>query len=153
MVEISQTKNWILYFILILALIGLIDTSYLSYIAITGIDAICIPGSGCSKVLNSAYSKIGPIPLGMVGVAYYTLLIVLILLCFKYRNYRYASFVVILSGLGFAFSLFLTYLQFFVIHELCVYCLTSAAVSTLIFFASIFGLKRKKVVEIELNKS
>ncbi len=153
MVEISQTKNWILYSILILALVGLIDTGYLSYAALAGIDAICAPGGGCSQVLNSSYSKVGSIPLGIFGVAYYALLVILILFCFKYRNYRYASFIVILSGLGFAFSLFLTYLQFFVIHELCEYCLTSAASSTLVFFVSIFGLKRKKVVEVELNKS
>jgi uncharacterized membrane protein len=50
----------------------------------------------------------------------------------------------VLSGIGFAFTLYLTYLEGAVIHAWCRWCLASAAIITAIFVTSLAGLRPAK---------
>jgi uncharacterized membrane protein len=49
---------------------------------------------------------------------------------------------VVLSGLGVLFTGYLTYLEAFVIHAWCRWCLGSAAIIAAIFLAALAGLRR-----------
>jgi uncharacterized membrane protein len=114
----------------VLSLIGLGDALYLTVQDLTGQSLRCTL-SGCSEVLSSAYSHIGSIPLAALGaLAYFTVFSLSILAAF---GYRFAG--PMLAGLAavmFLMSLWLLYLQAFVIHHFCQYCLLSAAVTTTI---------------------
>ena len=46
-----------------------------------------------------------------------------------------------ISGVGVAFTIYLTYLELFVIHAVCTWCLASAGIIAGIFVASIIGVR------------
>ena len=113
----------------VLSLVGLADAIYLTVQDLTGQSLRCTIVSGCSEVLSSAYAHIGPVPLAVVGaVAYFTVFSLAILAAFGYR--LAGPFLGALVVVMFLMTLWLLYLQAFVIHHFCQYCLLSAAVTT-----------------------
>lgn len=114
-----------------LALAGLADATYLTVQALTGETALCNGASGCFKVLGSSYARIGNVPLASLGVvAYFTVFCCGILAAFKY-SYAPRIFAWVVSVM-FATTLWLLYVQAFVLHAFCRYCLFSAAVTFLL---------------------
>jgi uncharacterized membrane protein len=112
----------------LLALVGLADSLYLTVQDLTGQTLRCTM-SGCSEVLSSPYSHIGSLPLAALGaVAYFTVFSLAILVAFGYSFGR--TLLAGLSAVMFLMTLWLLYLQAFVIHHFCQYCLLSAAVTT-----------------------
>jgi uncharacterized membrane protein len=115
----------------IVALLGLADGIYLTVEHVTGRTAECIASSGCQDVLSSKYATIGPIPLAAVGaLAYFTAFSVALLSAFGYRKCE--VFFALVIGIMFATTLWLLYLQAFVLHAFCDYCLFSAGVTTVL---------------------
>ena len=124
-----QSIAWSYLVTALLSLIGLADAIYLTIQDLTGQSLRCTIVSGCSEVLSSAYAHIGPVPLAVLGaVAYFTVFSLAILAAFGYRlaGPLLAGLVVVM----FLMTLWLLYLQAFVIHHFCQYCLLSAAVTT-----------------------
>jgi len=112
----------------LLSLIGQADAIYLTVQDLTGQSLRCTIVSGCSEVLSSKYAHIGPVPLAVLGaIAYFTVFSLAILAAFGYRIAKplLAGLVVVM----FLMTLWLLYLQAFVIHHFCQYCLLSAAVT------------------------
>ena len=113
----------------IVALFGLADGIYLTVEHVTGRTAQCIASSGCQDVLSSKYAAMGPIPLASLGaLAYFTAFSTALLAAFGYAKCR--SLFALLVGIMFATTLWLLYLQAFVLHAFCDYCLFSAGVTT-----------------------
>jgi len=126
----SQSKvAWSYVVAALLSLIGLADAIYLTVQDLTGQSLRCTIVSGCSEVLSSSYAHIGPVPLAALGAfAYFTVFSLSILAAF---GYRFAGpLLIALVSLMFLMTLWLLYLQAFVIHHFCQYCLLSAAVTT-----------------------
>lgn len=115
----------------LLALVGLADSIYLTVQHITGESLRCTLISGCSEVLSSPYAQVGPIPLAALGAAaYFTAFSLAILAAFGYRFT--IPLLRMLVALMFLVTLWLLYLQAFVIRHFCQYCLLSAAVTTVL---------------------
>ncbi|HEV2801297.1 MAG TPA: vitamin K epoxide reductase family protein [Pyrinomonadaceae bacterium] len=113
----------------VLALVGLADAIYLTVEHLSGRSVRCSVTSGCSEVLASPYATIGDYPLALFGaVAYFTAFSLATLAAFG--SQRAGTLFAVLAALMFATSLWLVYLQAFVLHAFCQYCLLSAAVST-----------------------
>jgi uncharacterized membrane protein len=127
---ISRTQL-ILYILgALVALGGIAETTYLAALHFAGADVVCIASATCSQVLQSKYATIGRLPLSVIGaLAYYFVFSCAIFAAFGYR--RAHKFFSIAIGLMFLTTLWLLYLQAFVLHAFCDYCLLSAA---LIFF-------------------
>ena len=120
----------------IVALFGLADGIYLTVEHVTGRTAECIASSGCQDVLSSKYAAMGPIPLASLGaLAYFTAFSTALLAAFGYAKCR--SLFGLLVGIMFATSLWLLYLQAFVLHAFCDYCLFSAGVTTVLTLIAI----------------
>jgi uncharacterized membrane protein len=114
-----------------LALLGLADATYLTVAHLTGDDAVCGSAIGCSIVLGSAYATIRGIPTAAFGaVAYFTVFSLATLAAFGYARMR--RFLMVLVGLMFTASLYFLYLQAFVLHAFCPFCLLSAALTFLL---------------------
>jgi uncharacterized membrane protein len=117
----------------IVALIGLADAIYLTVEHLSGRTSgvQCFITSGCSRVLSSPYASPFGIPLAAIGaLAYFTVFSLATLAAFGYR--QAAGLFSILVAIMFLMTLVLLYLQAFVIHEFCDYCLLSAfLISTL----------------------
>jgi len=115
----------------IVSLVGLGDAIYLTIQDLTGQNLRCTIITGCAEVLGSKYAHLGPIPLAMLGAAaYFTFFSLAILVVFGYSFARHL--LPILVAIMFLMTLWLTYLQAFVIHHFCQYCLLSAAVTTVL---------------------
>ena len=112
----------------LLSLGGLADSIYLTVTHLTGEDVTCIASSGCSEVLSSAYSSVGKIPLGAFGaLAYFVAFSLATLAAFGYTRARIFLTVVVAGML--ATTLWLLYVQAFVLHAFCDFCLLSAALT------------------------
>src|SRR5215207_9576674 len=113
----------------IISLLGLADAIYLTVQHVTGRSVICTIVSGCSEVLSSSYAVVGGVPLALNGAsAYFVVFSLATLAAFGYRFAR--TLLAPLVLLMFLFSLWLIYLQAFVIGAFCQFCLLSAAVTT-----------------------
>ena len=137
--------SWTYLIAALLSLIGLGDGIYLTVQHLTGASLRCTIVSGCSEVLSSPYAQVGPVPLAAIGAAaYFVVFSLAILAAFRYPLVKLLLKIVL--GLMFLTTLWLLYLQAFVIRHFCQYCLLSAGVTTaltLIVFLS--GLRKKTV--------
>ena len=115
----------------IVALLGLADGIYLTVEHVTGRTAQCIASSGCQDVLSSKYAAMGPVPLAALGaLAYFTAFSTALLAAFGFA--KCGPLFTLLVGIMFATTLWLLYLQAFVLHAFCDYCLFSAGVTTVL---------------------
>lgn len=126
----------IAFVILALTVIGFADAAYLSTKTLLGQTVPCPITGGCETVTNSPYSRIGGVPLAVIGAGYYLVLIILALWYVDSNKAKVLKAILAISGLGFLWTLYLTYLQAYVINAWCIYCLASAATTTLILLTS-----------------
>ena len=123
-------------FAAVVALFGLADGIYLTVEHVTGRTAQCIASSGCQEVLSSRYAAIGPMPLASVGaLAYFSAFSTALLAAFGSAKCR--SLFALLVAIMFAVTLWLFYLQAFVLHAFCDYCLFSAGVTSVLTLIAI----------------
>jgi uncharacterized membrane protein len=138
-------------FALVASIIGFIDSAYLTFVKFTDTPIYCTPGLGdCATVQNSPYSELWGIPLALLGSLTYLALILLYLFGQKMRLFKSIQLHLVfgLGLFGFLFSLYLTYLEFFVIRALCQWCVLSALCMTAIFITTIIQLKRNQFQSI-----
>lgn len=111
--------------LLLLAIIGLVDSVIIHEKVAGVIYASCIIGQGCDLVLYSAYSNFLGISLSWWGIAFYSLLVAALALRIGSgkKIFEDASFLMIVAG--FLFSLYLFYIQVFKLGVLCTYCMIS----------------------------
>jgi len=140
----------------VIALIGFADATYLTVEHYRGVIPPCSVTSGCETVLTSAYSTIMGLPDSLLGSVYYLIMAVAAFLFLESRHgsgtiaaHHYAILKWALLGtvVGFSMSLWFVYLQAFVLHSYCQYCLGSAATSTILFVMAIFMLRRRQAKE------
>lgn len=111
-----------------IALVGLGDSIYLTIEHLTGQSVRCTIISGCSEVLSSSYATVAGYPLALVGaIAYFVVFSLSTLAAFSYP--LVGRLLVAVVGLMFLTTLWLLYLQAFVIRHFCQFCLLSAAVT------------------------
>jgi uncharacterized membrane protein len=135
--EASRSHVWIYWVAALLSLVGLADSLYLTIQHLTGESLRCT-FSGCNEVLGSPYSHISRVPLAALGaVAYFAVFSLATLAAFHYRTV--GKLLAALVTLMFLTTLWLLYLQAFVIHHFCQYCLLSAAVTIMLTLIVLLG--------------
>ena len=116
----------------LLALVGLVDAGYLTTEHLAGRigNVPCMVTTDCGGVLTSSYATLpGDIPLAALGaLAYFAAFSLATLAAFGHDSARRLLLPLVLTM--FAASLWLLYVQAFVLEAFCSYCLLSAAVST-----------------------
>ncbi len=127
----------------VLGIAGFADALYLTVNHYAAASLSCSIFSGCDKVTSSIYSMWGNVPVAVVGAVYYALILFLTVLA-MWKDTKYFLFAVGATMFGFFASLWFVYLQFFVLNALCTYCLISAAISFVLFGASMFFFLEKK---------
>ena len=133
--DFAPVSSWILP---LLAFLGAAIAVYLSYIEITHASAVCGPLGDCQTVQTSAYARLwGIVPIAVVGLGAY---VAIVALWFGQRFLRnrlgdsgtnaaiWGLLALVLAGT--LFSIYLTYLELFVIRAICLWCLSSALVMT-----------------------
>ena len=132
----------------ILGILGAADSIYLLIYKLTGNSHMCLGNGGCHDVNFSPYSVIYGIPVSVFGLsAYLAILCILFLegrLKIVKQNGPLAIFGFSLGGV--AFSVYLTYLELYVIHAICPFCVASAVIITLIFILAIIRLVKQTAI-------
>jgi uncharacterized membrane protein len=122
-----------------LAVVGIGVAAYLSFVEMTGVRAVCGPVGDCNTVQQSAYARLLGIPIGMLGLGGYVAVIAAWVVGVRGRaRFRGRAWLAIwaMALIGTAFSMYLTFLEPFVIGATCAWCLTSAVIITLILLAA-----------------
>lgn len=114
-----------------MSLLGLADAIYLTIEHITGQSVRCTIIAGCSEVLSSSYAVMFGVPLAAIGAAaYFSVFSLSTLAAFGYRGAG-LLLTILVSGM-FLMSVWLIYLQAFVIKAFCQFCLFSAAITVVL---------------------
>jgi len=124
----------------VLSILGMLVASYLAFVEVSGSEAVCGPIGDCNSVQQSKYAILfGVIPIGLLGLIGY----ILIFASWLMQTYGpeskkkvFALAVWGLAGFGVLFSIYLTFLEPFVIGATCAWCLSSAIIITLQFLAA-----------------
>lgn len=124
----------------VLAAIGLGVSLYLGSVETSGVEAVCGPVGDCNAVQQSAYASVFGISIGVIGAIAYIGFLVgwIITRISKSRVADVAAFLMAVTAFGgTAFSIYLTFLEPFVIGATCLWCLTSAlAIVGLMWFTA-----------------
>ncbi len=137
----------ILYGFVAVALIGFLDAVFLTAKHYSGQEVSCSLTGGCNDVLTSQYATMLGFPTSLWGAGYYLVILAAALLYLKQQNWLSEKILSYFTFGGFLFSLYLVYLQLFVIQSICPYCLLSALTSTILFVLSLTCLLTKKTYE------
>jgi len=131
--------------IALLALVGLFVALYLWLHALGFGGAIkCGTSGGCEVVQTSQWAVLLGLPVAFYGVAGYFGVLAVAILSLRPGALAERKWSVLLAGLasaGFLFTVYLTYLELFVIHAICRWCVGSAVIITLIWIVSLLSLR------------
>ena len=122
-----------------LAAMGLLISAYLTWVHFARVAPACVGGSGgCETVQSSRYATILEVPVSVVGMVGYAGL----LFSAALRGEAGVYLGLLIALVGTLFSAYLTYLEVFVIHALCQWCLASAALMVAALVCAALGAWR-----------
>jgi uncharacterized membrane protein len=118
----------------VLAVIGIVVAGYLTYVETSGAAAVCGPVGDCNAVQQSPYARLfGVIPVGLLGLLSYCFVLCAWLVARRSDGPTADWARLALLGIAFVgtvFSIYLTFLEPFVIGATCLWCLSSSLIIT-----------------------
>ena len=124
-------------YLIILSIIGFLVSAYILYSKKFNKPLYCPIGENCDEVIRSKYGQTFGVDNTIPGMGFYWLILVYALGLLSNRN-LFKSDVIYYSVVGISFSsvlfsLYLSYIQKFVLRKWCYYCIVSTITSILIF--------------------
>jgi uncharacterized membrane protein len=126
--------------LVVLAALGVGISAYLTWVHYGGLPLLCSGAGDCETVQASRFATLGDVPVALLGLGLYVALLTL-------AGWRLWAGPAVptpvplaLFGLALAgtlYSLYLTYLELFVIRAICPWCVSSAVVLTTILVLTI----------------
>jgi uncharacterized membrane protein len=128
--------------------LGIVDSAILLDIHnnhVTGkVSPFCITGAGCDFFDQTGFSTIFGAPIGAIGLVFYILFIVIVMLK-KYLGSYYKTKLIALSILGVLMSATMIYVLLFVVKRYCSYCWYAIVINLFIaFFVALYCKKEIK---------
>jgi len=120
----------------LIALIGVFVSLYLTLYKLGYIGTLACGTGGCETVQLSKWGDFLGVPVAGWGVVYYVAVLGLAIASVQERfadSRRLTTALLLVTGWGLLFTLWLTYLELFVIHAICRWCVGSAAMTVLLF--------------------
>ena len=130
---------------IVLTIIGLLVSIYMTIYKITSNDSMCIGSGDCKTVNASRYAEVYGIPVAVLGVIGYSAILAVLLLEGKSGFFEENGSLLFfgLSLTGFLFTLYLIYVEVALIKAYCPFCITSQTAMTIIFIISVIRLVRQ----------
>jgi len=122
--------------IALLALGGFILSAYIFRKKRLKETMVCPMGSDCDAVIHSQYAKFLGIPVETLGLFYYGLVVLVysgLALAYFTNTPIVAMTALVITAFAFLFSIYLIFIQAFVLRQWCTWCLISASICTLVF--------------------
>jgi uncharacterized membrane protein len=130
--------------LVLLAVVGCGIALYLTLYKVGVIGVLSCSIGSCETVNTSKWSVLFGIPIAAWGLAAYLALLVLAMFGSaesREESVPIAKLLVALAGWSVLFSAWLTYLELFVIHAICIWCVTSALLWVVILAVSVTDLR------------
>ena len=130
--------------IVLLTLVGLLVATYLWLYKIGVLGQLQCGTGSCEVVQASRYAELFGLPVALYGVGGYAALFAVGLAGLQPRfaaDRRVARLSAALATVGFAFTLYLTAIELFVLHAICRWCMASAAIMTSVWLLSVAELR------------
>ena len=129
----------------VLSLIGFFISAYLYLYKIGRIGTLACGTGGCETVQQSTWSRFAGVEVALIGLVGYAGLLAVSLVALQpavaERSWP-AKLLALLSGIGVGFTAYLTYLELFVIHAICRWCVGSAILIVVFFTLILLELRR-----------
>lgn len=138
----SKIPKWIHISFIVISCLGFLDSTYLTIEHFLGRTPYCNLLGGCDIVTTSEYATIIGVPVALLGSLFYLTVLILTILSIDLKNNLPIKYVSLLTIPAFAFSLWMIYLQIFVLRALCIYCIGSAIASIILFIIGIIYLTK-----------
>jgi uncharacterized membrane protein len=133
----------------LVALAGLFVALYLTLYKLGYIGTLACAVGSCEKVQTSKWATFLGFPVGAWGVAYYAAVFAVTLVGLRpalSERVSVSQLLVAMTSTGVAFSLWLTYLELFVIDAICMYCVISAILATILFVLCWLDLREVQAI-------
>jgi uncharacterized membrane protein len=134
----------------LISLVGLFLGAYLTLYKFGVIGTLACNVGSCEQVQTSRWSVFLGLPVATWGVGFYLLMLVLSIAGLQSRfldSRRLSLFMVLLAGWGVVFTAWLNYLEAFVIHAWCEWCLGSAGMVLLLFVLAVMDWRDGREIE------
>jgi len=131
----------------LVALIGVFLSLYLTMFKLGYIGTLACGSGSCETVQLSKWGDFLGVPVAAWGAGYYAIVLGLAFAGVQVRyesSARLTNWLVYVTGAGLLFSLWLTYLELFVIHALCRWCLGSAAMTLVLFLLALWDRRAER---------
>jgi uncharacterized membrane protein len=125
--------HWKTRALIVLGFLGIIISVYLTLKAHDPASVACSIGGSCEKVLSSKYAWLVGLPISAYGIFWYLAALILVYLTFIQQDGIPSYYTKTWSAVGLLFSLGLLYVEAFIIHAYCTWCMASLVVVALIF--------------------
>lgn len=140
--RLFKPHKQLIYLFGLIAILGLLDATYLTILHYRGVLPSCNLVVGCENVLTSNFATFAAIPVALLGTLFYLSILICTLLYLDTKKLACLRVAFLLTIPGLLASLYFLYLQAFVIHYYCQYCLFSLFTSTILFAIAMYNLKR-----------
>jgi uncharacterized membrane protein len=129
-------------FLAAVAAVGLGISVYLTWTKLAGVLPICGPGGGCETVETSSYSSILGIPVALLGIGYSAAVLAGIVAWWRggLRQGLLAAYG--LGLVGILVEAYLVYLELFVIHAICLWCVAYGTTIVVGWLGALVAVRR-----------
>ena len=143
--QTDKTSLALFWSSIILAVLGAADAIYLLIYKLTGNNQMCLGNGGCHDVNFSPFSEIYGIPVSVFGISAFLAILCILVLEKRLKIVeKYGPLVIFGICLGgVVFTAYLTYLEVYIIHAICPFCVASAVLITLLFILAIIRLVKQ----------
>lgn len=133
----------------LMSLLGLFVSAYLYLYKIGRIGTLACGSGACETVQTSQWSRFAGVEVALIGLIGYGLLFAVALVALRpalaEREWP-AALLTGLAGIGVLFTAYLTYLELFVIHAICRWCVGSALIIVSLLVLGLVELRRLRAV-------
>lgn len=133
-----------------LTFLGVVVSIYMTIYKLTANNAMCLGSGDCSTVNASSYSMLYGIPVALVGVGGYLAILAVLVLEMRGHPIFKKNGPLMVFGLtvgGFGFTLYLVYIEAFVLRAWCPFCVTSQITMTVLFILTIIRLLQQPITQ------
>ena len=123
-----------------ISVVGIAIAGYLTYVHYAGISPVCEIAHGCEKVQTSEWSKVGGVPVALLGLLGYVAILAALSIPGELAMTAAAGLAVVGAG----FSAYLTYREVFTIEAICIWCVASALLMVALAVLTVARLARQE---------
>jgi uncharacterized membrane protein len=137
--------KWLYRVSVVLAIMGLLVSIYMTIYKIYHVEAMCLGSGDCSTVNASRYSEVNGIPVAVIGILGYAAILAVLYFETRNRFFKHNGTLMIfgMALTGFIFTVWLVYVEIALLRAICPFCVTSQVAMTIIFILAVIRLLKQ----------